>query len=267
MAIRLKSLVWLLVGLLASGAAQAAAVPGQGTWETTLQGRDLDGDVSNGYEAYYDTLLDLTWTADANVAKTLGLYTEGWGDPGWVVQSDAQYLAANLSYYGTTGWRLPTHYVASVDGCLYGYSGVGCGMPREAVVSELAHLYHVTLGVEAVWNSSRGGFWVVDNEPRNTGPFWNFASATSGLSRFWVDAVREDGTRATNLTFGGFTNSGTRSAMVGYVSMGTDSAAAAWFVRDGDVAAVPEPENYAMLLVGLGLVGVVARWRRRVSIS
>jgi len=36
-----------------------------------------------------------------------------------------------------------------------------------------------------------------------------------------------------------------------------------WAFRPGDVAAVPEPEAYAQLLVGLGLLGVVAKRRRR----
>lgn len=35
-----------------SGAAQAVAISGQGTWESTLQGRDLDGNLST-FEAYY----------------------------------------------------------------------------------------------------------------------------------------------------------------------------------------------------------------------
>lgn len=37
----------------------------------------------------------------------------------------------------------------------------------------------------------------------------------------------------------------------------------AWAVRPGDVAAIPEPETYALLLAGLGLLGGVAKWRRR----
>ena len=36
----------------------------------------------------------------------------------------------------------------------------------------------------------------------------------------------------------------------------------AWAVRDGDVAFVPEPEVYTLLIAGLGLL-VVARRRRR----
>jgi hypothetical protein len=45
----------------------AAAVSGQGTWETTLQGRDLDGNPAT-FEAYYDTDLNITWLANANIA-------------------------------------------------------------------------------------------------------------------------------------------------------------------------------------------------------
>lgn len=55
------------VAMLAAGAAQALGVPGQGTWETTLQPRDLDGNAANGPEAFYDTVLDITWLRDANV--------------------------------------------------------------------------------------------------------------------------------------------------------------------------------------------------------
>ena len=35
----------------------------------------------------------------------------------------------------------------------------------------------------------------------------------------------------------------------------------AWLVSAGQVAAVPEPETYALLLAGLGLVGSVIRRR------
>jgi hypothetical protein len=38
----------------------------------------------------------------------------------------------------------------------------------------------------------------------------------------------------------------------------------AWAVRPGDVAApIPEPEAYAMMLAGLGLLGVAARRRKQ----
>ena len=53
----------LMNGLVTS--VHAIGVTGQGTWETTLQARDLDGNLSTA-EAYYDTDLDITWLADAN---------------------------------------------------------------------------------------------------------------------------------------------------------------------------------------------------------
>src|SRR3989344_215147 len=61
------ALVVIVLG--ASSFAHAASVSGQGTWETTLQGRDLDGNLSTA-EAYYDTALNITWLANANYAGT-----------------------------------------------------------------------------------------------------------------------------------------------------------------------------------------------------
>ncbi|MBA3033572.1 MAG: PEP-CTERM sorting domain-containing protein [Gammaproteobacteria bacterium] len=37
----------------------------------------------------------------------------------------------------------------------------------------------------------------------------------------------------------------------------------AWAVRPGDVAAVSEPETYALMLAGLGLLGVITRRAKR----
>lgn len=46
-----------------AGNAHAVGVAGQGTWETTLQVRDLNGD--GGVDAYFDTTLNITWLRDA----------------------------------------------------------------------------------------------------------------------------------------------------------------------------------------------------------
>ena len=48
---------------------QAAGVPGQGTWETTLQARDLNGD--SFADAFYDTSLNITWLANWDVNGTM----------------------------------------------------------------------------------------------------------------------------------------------------------------------------------------------------
>jgi hypothetical protein len=55
--------------LAVSTSLHAASISGQGTWESTLQGRDLDGNLTT-FEAYYDTALNITWLADANYAGT-----------------------------------------------------------------------------------------------------------------------------------------------------------------------------------------------------
>jgi hypothetical protein len=75
--------VWVAAGVatvLLAGVAQAAGVPGQGTWETTLQPRDLNGDKVAA--AFYDTDLKLTWLRDANVNWSMNWETAvvGWAD-------------------------------------------------------------------------------------------------------------------------------------------------------------------------------------------
>src|SRR3972149_4947029 len=103
--------------------AHAASVSGQGTWQTTLQARDLDGNLSTA-EAYYDTSLNITWLANANYA----------GDAmNW---ASANAWAASLNFNGITGWRLPTVTdtdgpdadALGNDGCNYSYAGgTDCG--------------------------------------------------------------------------------------------------------------------------------------------
>ena len=40
----------------------------------------------------------------------------------------------------------------------------------------------------------------------------------------------------------------------------------AWAVRGSDIATVPEPETYAMMLAGLWLVGAAAQRRKQAEI-
>ena len=63
--LRWAGAVLLIVVSCASTLVHAAAISGQGTWETTLQGRDLYGNLST-FEAYYDTVLNATWLDAVN---------------------------------------------------------------------------------------------------------------------------------------------------------------------------------------------------------
>jgi len=63
---RLCGTVCIYAFSIFSVTANAVPVSGQGTWETTLQGRDLDGNNLTA-EAYQDTALNITWLADADI--------------------------------------------------------------------------------------------------------------------------------------------------------------------------------------------------------
>ena len=218
-------------------AAHAAAVPGQGTWETTLQGRDLDGDLSNGYEAYYDTVLNITWLAKADASGQ----ALTWGQAiNWTMALDV---------YGIRGWRLPT--VKPVDGVGFnsdlGFDGTtDFGYNITSTQSEFSHLYYVTLGNQSFPDDSY--------EPRpeygltNTGPFSGLQSGT-----YWTGTL----TSSLSLTWVYAFSYGAQS----YYYNSENIRYNAWAVFDGDIAPVPEPQTYALALAGLVAALVAHRLR------
>ncbi len=165
-----------------SGAAQAVAISGQGTWESTLQGRDLDGDLSTS-EAYYDTVLDITWLADANYGSG-SIYDDigvndiyGTTTDGEMTWQNALDWAASLNPYdsGIADWRLPTTVDVGNNGCSYTsvYQGVDCG-DNITTHSEMSHMFYVSLGNKAYYSTS--GVYQPGYGLSNTGPFSNVQS-------------------------------------------------------------------------------------------
>ncbi|MDP2832535.1 MAG: PEPxxWA-CTERM sorting domain-containing protein [Pseudomonadota bacterium] len=237
----------LLAGLALSGAAQAAL-------------NDRGGGL------IYDDVLDLTWLQDANYAKTSGYDADG-----KMTWSQATTWAANLSYYDSvrgvtyTDWRLPTtgpvngstfndgfSYIGSTD---YGYNVSEQGTAYAGSTgSEMAHLYYNSLDNKAACNpvTSTAGTCVSQSGSGliNGGLFTNFHTGTGA---YWSGTENALSTsKAWNFTF----YNGSQSYNI------KPNVFFAMAVRPGDVAAVPEADTWAMLLAGLGLVGVAARRRR-----
>jgi len=228
----------VLAGLaIAAGAVQADGVPGQGTWQSVLQARDLNGDGT--VDAYYDSSRNLSWAADADPIGAVSFVSA----LSWV-------MALNL--HGVSGWRLPD--LKSVSGGAptcdngYSYDGSGdCGYNVDPALSELAHMYQVVLGnlpyADRLGQVAQPGWGL-----SNTGPFRNLV----------------DGDYPTSVTT---SYQGTPYVWLfethwGYQDSGLAEPAGfhAWAVHDGDVtAAVPEPGSWALLLAGAVLL--VARRR------
>ena len=218
--------------LIASGVstlAPAAPVSGRGTWETTLQGRDLDGNLST-FEAYYDTALDITWLANANYAGTT---------MDWVT---ANAWAAGLNLGGVTGWRLPTVTDTGTPGCNFAYSGTDCGFNVDTATGEMAYMYYVTLGNLAYYDTSgaaaQPGWGLI-----NTGLFSDVR-----ISSYWsaTESVPISGLSMAWYFYAGNGNQGSGT---------TNYSSYAWAVHEGDVSAVPVPA--AVWLFGSGLLGLL----------
>jgi hypothetical protein len=218
---------WAILPTLAFAlTAHAVPIAGQGTWESTLHARDIDGDGTP--DAYYDSTLGITWLADANAAAG-GPFDDG-GDPsdGELTWAAANAWAAALDLHGTTGWRLPR-----------------MGAPTG---SELSHMYCVTLANYGPCNPetpSGPGTWGFTN----TGPFANLFS-----DWYWTGTLDDPGPPvATAWIWAADPISAYHTAE----AVGGDYFA--WAVREGDVAVVPEPSIGLLMLGGLALL---ARRRR-----
>lgn len=205
----------------------------------------------------YDDVLDVTWLQDANygagsryddgVASTDGLMT--------VIAADA--WASSLNYFDSarnvtwTDWRLPRGVDTGLPGCDYAYSNTDCGFNVKTqdsggVLNELAYMFYINLDNKAYADTagmSPQSGWGLPN----LGPFINLR-----LEPYWLLVEQRPGASSSwyfDMYYGAqLTGSGGNTLR-------------AWAVRDGDVASVPEPDTWAMLLAGLGLI--VAGVRRK----
>lgn len=243
-----KVLGLALLGALSSGAAQAAL-------------HDRGGGL------VYDDVLDVTWLADANYAKTSGYDADGLMN--W---QDALTWAANLSYYdsvrGVTydDWRLPMVRDGGLTDYYFGYAGTDLGYNVRTVgedgtvYSELAHMYFNNLGFKSryspsgVYQSDWGifGNGTGGGERDGVGP--NGAIQNLQSHAYWSGTAYAP--YPGNFAWVFYTDDGTQR----YDGQGFELHV--WAVRSGDVAAVPEPMPAA--LFGVGLAGLMLARRRGV---
>jgi len=235
--------ILVLVVAVVSNVVHSAGVPGQGTWESTLQARDIEND--GVVDAYYDTVLDVTWLADANYAQTSSYDVDGlmtWDESQtWIGTLNA------ANYLGTSDWRL-TEIVDLPQqvGCDFtafvGSPGGDCGPNPDTSTSEMAYMFYETLGNLAFYDTSGNPAqpgWGLSN----TGLFENIEANV-----YWSGS--ELGTDiAWNFNF----NTGWQSNSL------KSNSWMSWAVRDGDIAPVPVPSAFWLFSSALGLIG----WMKR----
>ncbi len=200
--------------------------------------------------AYYDTVLDITWVADANLAQTSGYDTDG--EMTWDAAQTWIGTLNTASYLGANNWRLPTVTDTGAPGCNFAYTGTDCGWNVDVSTGEMARMFYSTLGNTGNYNTSgatTGGPCLIGPNHclTNTGPFSNLQPDI-----YWSGTEYAP---ATSLAwFFGFA-----PGSQGHIIKSTGSHA--WAVRPGDIAAVPGPGTAWLLGSGLMLLGRSVRRR------
>jgi hypothetical protein len=242
--------------LAATFQSQAISVSGQGTWETTLLGRDINGNPTDAGASetifLYDTALNITWLRDANYARSNGINPQYGGG---MTLYEANTVANKLSVGGFDNWRLPKVVDTGSLGCNFGYSQTDCGYNVQTVkdgvvYSEMANLYYNTLGNKGFTDTT--GKWILPSGQSgltNTATFKNLS-----IDFYWENSDRFIASYV-GWVFRNYQGSqDTLNQGNPYLTM---------FVRDGDVAAVPESSGSLLGLVGASLALALARRKQR----
>jgi hypothetical protein len=175
----------------------------------------------------YNDVLDITWMADWNYAKTSGFDADG-----LMYWDTAAAWVDNLSYGGYIDWRLPS--AVDLEGSTPCFGATCTG-------GELAHLYYNELGVTP-------GASILTGDPAKLSLFTNISPPA-----YWTGTDYDGYAVFWNLSGGqGYFYKGPFRFFDGLNVVA---------VRDGDVSAVPEPGSAALML--LGLAGLMRATRRR----
>ena len=195
-------------------------------------------------EAVYDTDLDITWVANANLAAsnqfgvTSGIILTG-AAAGQMTWDTAQSWIAGMNaanYLGLNDWRLPTTQTPDASCSTSQVNAIGNNCTR----SEMGHLFYIELGGTA------GNNILYSGDP-DLAKFQNIVSSYYWSTDYTPTVPLGD---AYHFNFGA-------GDQIGSGKTATDNV---WAVRSGDVA-VPLPA--AIWLFGSGFLNLIGIARRK----
>ena len=216
--------VVILVGLLFASRAQA-----------TLYDR--------GGGLLYDDVLNITWLQDANYAKT-----SGYDITGALSFADAVTWAENLVYHDSvrnvdySDWRLPTVSPVGADwNIAFSFDGsTDIGYNITSTASEMSFMYYVNLGLKGYYSPAgvyQNDFGMYGNGTTDElGGHQNNVGLVQNLQNYYWSGTLSPWYTPAQDTAVIFLPIWGRQAV-----QGLGQPYFAWAVRDGDVAAVPEP--------------------------
>jgi hypothetical protein len=157
--------------------------------------------------------------------------------------SVSNFAAASTTYGSFTEAGAPT-LVSAFDGHGIGSASVITG------AFPFDYTYNFNLASTSEFTTLVNGWWGITGM---TGTIAGTGGPTITLN-----------TDGNNLTFGAY--SGYSSYSLHFTGTSPDPTGG-FNVQINSVAAVPEPETYALLLAGLGLIGLVTRRRNKLSVA
>lgn len=192
--------------------------------------------IDRGHGMIYDSNQNLTWLQDTNYAKT-----SGYDDDGLMGWDDAMAWASNLTYGGYDDWRLPKLNIQKIWVPIFSSGPEIVGKPWGFMTSEInTVLTNPTCLPSVIYTDDLIWF--------SCSP-WPPYFTSIGSNPFWY-SVEEGVTAWAGQSF---------TSIIPTALHPKSDQLQAWAVREGDVAAIPEPHSVALVALGLACMGYSMR--------